>query len=281
MNNFEFLRMVNIGQYLPLESFLHRRDPRAMIVAYLFLLAATTFTKSLFGILLALAAVLILFMIGRIPLKYGLRGLLPPLPFLLILAGLQIFISVHPPDAQPLFQWRFISVYADGLLAAGKLLIRFTALILELSLASSTLSTSELIHGTESLLKPLTAFKIPVHDLVMVIQVTFRFIPFLAQAAERIAKAQASRGAEWGTRRGGLLARTRQIIPLLVPLFMISLQRAETMALAMDARGYGSMPRRSSMVVLRFGWLDAVTILLAAGASAAILLAKMSWIGWL
>lgn len=276
MNNFEFLRLVNIGQYLPLESFLHRRDPRAMIAAYVFLLAATTFTKSLSGILLALAVVLVLFIIGRIPIKYGLRGLLPPLPFLLILAVLQVFISIHPPGAQPLFQWRFISIYADGLLAASRLLLRFTALILELSLASSTLSTSELIHGTESLLKPLTALRIPVHDLVMVIQVTFRFIPFLAQAAERIAKAQASRGAEWGTRKGGLLARTRQLIPLIVPLFMISLQRAETMALAMDARGYGSMPQRSSMIVLRFGWLDALTILLAAGAGAVILLARLS-----
>jgi energy-coupling factor transport system permease protein len=273
LNNFEFLRLVNIGQYLPLDSFLHRRDPRAMIVAYSFLLAATTFTKSLNGILLALAFVLLLIFIGRIPLKYALRGLVPPLPFLLILAVLQIFVSVHPADAQPLFQWSFLSIYADGLLAASKLLIRFTVLILELSLASSTLSTSELIHGTESLLKPLTYLRIPVHDLVMVIQVTFRFIPFLAQAAERIAKAQASRGAEWGTRKGGLLARTRQLIPLIVPLFMISLQRAEIMALAMDARGYGSLPRRSSMVVLRFGWLDAITILLAAAVSSLFLLA--------
>lgn len=272
MNNFEFLRLVNIGQYLPLDSFLHRRDPRAMIVAYTLLLAATTFTKSLQGILIALGVVLILFYVGRIPLKYPLRGLLPPLPFLFVLAVLQIFLSVRPPDALPLFQWRFLSIYSDGLLAACKLLVRFTALILELSLASSTLSTSELIHGTESLLKPLTALRIPVHDLVMVIQVTFRFIPFLAQAAERIAKAQASRGAEWGTRKGGLLARTRQLIPLIVPLFMISLQRAETMALAMDARGYGSLPRRSSMVVLRFSWLDGITILLAAAASAAFLL---------
>jgi energy-coupling factor transport system permease protein len=273
VNNFEFLRLVNIGQYLPLDSFLHRRDPRAMIVAYSLLLAATTVTKSLPGILLALGFVFILFFIGRIPLKYALRGLLPPLPFLLILAILQVFISIHLPDTQPLFQWRFISIYPEGLVAASKLIIRFVALILELSLVTFTLSTSELIHGTESLLKPLTTLRIPVHDLVMVIQVTFRFIPFLAQTAERIAKAQASRGAEWGTRKGGLLARTRQFIPLIVPLFMISLERAETMALAMDARGYGSLPRRSSMVVLSFGWLDGWTILVAAVASAAILLA--------
>ena len=94
----------------------------------------------------------------------------------------------------------------------------------------------------------------------------------LAQATERIAKAQASRGAEWGTRKGGLLARTRQLIPLIVPLFMTSLQRAETMALAMDARAYGSKPQRGSMVVLTFDWPDAVAVLLAAATCAAILM---------
>lgn len=272
MNNFEFLRMVNIGQYLPLDSVLHRRDPRAMILAYFLLVAASTFTRSLTGLFLALALVLALLVLGRIPLRYALRGLLPPLPFLLLLAVLQVFISIHPPLAQPLFTWKFISIYASGLLAAARLLVRFCVLILELSLASFTLSTSELIHGLDTLLKPLTFLSLPVDDLVMVIQVTLRFIPFLAQAAERIAKAQASRGAEWGTRKGGLLARTRQVVPLVVPLFMTSLQRAEAMALAMDARGYGSQPKRSSMIVFHFDWRDGLAIVLAAAASTAILL---------
>ena len=271
MNNFEFLRMVNIGQYLPLDSVLHRRDPRAMITAYIILLAASTFTTSLTGLLIALALVLALLALGRIPLRYSLRGLLPPLPFLLLLAILQVFISIHPATAQPLFTWKFISIYASGLLAAVRLIIRFTVLILELSLASFTLSTSELIHGLNALFKPLTYLRLPINDLVMVIQVTLRFIPFLALVAERIAKAQASRGAEWGTRTGNIFTRTRAVVPLIVPLFMNSLQRAETMALAMDARAYGSQPQRSSMIVFHFSWQDALAILLAVAASAAVL----------
>ncbi len=106
----------------------------------------------------------------------------------------------------------------------------------------------------------------------MIVQVTLRFIPFLAQIAERIAKAQASRGAEWGTRKGGLIQRTRQLAPLVIPLFMTSLQRSETMAMAMEARGYGSQPKRSSMYVLHFGWQDALVILLSGIASVAIVL---------
>lgn len=272
MHNFEFLRMVNIGQYLPLDSTLHRLDARARILMYLLILMAATFTAQPAGLLFALLVVLILLSIGRIPLNFALRGLLPPLPFLLILAVLQVFVSIRPSSALPLFELGIFKIYASGLISAGMLLLRFCVLILALSLSSFTLSTSEMIHGLESLLTPFSRFGLPVHDLVMVLQVTIRFIPFLAIAAERIAKAQASRGAEWGVRRGNVFQRVRQIVPLIVPLFLTSLRRAETMALAMDARAYGSTPRRTSMHTMHFGWKDAAALLLGAGCAAVILI---------
>ena len=272
MHNFEFLRMVNIGQYLPLDSILHRLDARARILMYLLILMAATFTAQPAGLLFALLVVLTLLSIGRIPLNFALRGLLPPLPFLLILAVLQVFVSIRPPNTLPLFELGIFKVYASGLVSAGMLLLRFCVLILALSLSSFTLSTSEMIHGLESLLKPISRFGLPVHDLVMVLQVTIRFIPFLAIAAERIAKAQASRGAEWGVRKGNIFQRVRQVIPLIVPLFLTSLRRAETMALAMDARAYGSTRRRTSMYTMHFAWRDAAALLLGAGCAAVILI---------
>jgi energy-coupling factor transport system permease protein len=263
VHNFEFLRFVNIGQYLPLDSLLHRLDPRARILAYGLIIAAVTFTPRPHGLILALMLVLGLLLLGRIPLRFALRSLGPPLPFLLILAVLQIFLAVRPADALPVFRIGPVGIYATGLLSAGMLLVRFAVLILALGLASFTLSTSEMIHGLEALLSPLTRIGIPTHDFVMVVQVTVRFIPFLAQAAERIAKAQASRGAEWGVRKGNLWQRVRQVAPLIVPLFLTSLRRAETMALAMDARGYGTSHRRTSLITMRFTWLDGLVVILA------------------
>lgn len=272
MHNFEFLRMVNIGTYLPLHSILHRLDARARIIIYFCLIAAATFTQHSLGLTLALVMILIGLALGRIPLRFALRGLLPPLPFLAILGLLQIFLAPHPVSALPVYAIGPVKIYLAGFISAGMLLLRFAVLILALGLASYTLSTSELIHGLESLFSPLTKLGIPTHDLVMVMQVTIRFIPFLAQAAERIAKAQASRGADWGTRKGGLLARTRQVLPLMLPLFLTSLRRAETMALAMDARGYATVTRRTSMQVMHFTWKDGLAILVGAAAGAAILL---------
>jgi energy-coupling factor transport system permease protein len=123
-----------------------------------------------------------------------------------------------------------------------------------------------------SLLRPLTALGLPTHAFVLMVQVSLRFLPLLAQEAERIAKAQASRGAEWGTGRGGLLRRARQALPLIVPLFLTALRRAERLAEAMEARGYHGGQGRTSMVTLRWRAADSVALLVGVGLGAAALL---------
>lgn len=271
MEQFEFLRYVNLGQYLPIKSLLHGLDARARIITYMLIIAAVTFTKSPLGLLIGLLVVLLGFLLSKIPVKFALKGLLAPLPFLVIIAILQLFITPGTPGSPLLWQWKFLHIYEAGVIAAGMLLLRFTVLILALQLASFTLSTSELIYGMEKLLSPLARMGIPTHDFVMVVQITLRFIPFLAQALERIAKAQASRGADWGTKGGSILAKAKRVIPLILPLFMTSLQRAETMAMAMDARGYGSTRMRGSLVEMKFGWQDVVLIAFGLTAAAAIL----------
>ena len=144
----------------------------------------------------------------------------------------------------------------DGFLEGIILLLRFASLVLWLSLSSFTLSISELLLGLHLLLRPLGRLGLPVEDLVLIVEVTLRFIPFLTQSAERIVKAQASRGAAWGKGSGDLLQRVRQALPMIVPLFLNSLRRAENMALAMDARGYGGSAARTSMYELHFRFVD-------------------------
>jgi energy-coupling factor transport system permease protein len=96
----------------------------------------------------------------------------------------------------------------------------------------------------------------PVHDIVLMVQIALRFIPLLADEAERIAKSQASRGANWGTGRGGPIQRTQQVLPMLLPLFLTSLERAEAMAMAIEARGYRSRGQRTSAITLNYQGAD-------------------------
>ena len=273
MSNFEFSRNLSIGQYLPLNSIIHRLDPRARLLSAIFILGTVTLATHWPGLLAGLAITFIFWALGRIPLKLGLRCLLTPLPFLLILGVLQVFFNPYP-DSSPIW----FTVFGDkisgiDLLAALTLILRFVVLILGLSLMSFCLSTSELGHGLEALLRPFERFGLPTYDLVMVVQVTLHFLPLLGQTAERIAKAQASRGGDWGSGKGGFIARARQVIPLIVPLFLVSLRRAENLALAMDARGYGGKLHRTSMIELHFRFKDTLAVMIALIASALIILA--------
>jgi energy-coupling factor transport system permease protein len=271
MSEFEFLRNLPFGQYIALDTPLERIDCRARILAFSLIFSALTLSRNLVGLLTGLLVIMISMVALRFPLRFTLRGLLSPLPFLIILAVLQVFVNPLPDEGMQLFRIGSNVIATSDLLNGVILLLRFTALILGLTIASQTLSTSELTHGMESLLTPLKWLHFPVHDLVVVMQVSLRFIPLLAQVAERIAKAQASRGAAWQKGSGSLLSRVRLFIPLLLPLFLTSLRRAENMALAMDARGYGSRKERSSLISYRFGWVDALVVLLSLGISVMIL----------
>ncbi len=269
MSNFEYMGQVTIGQYLPLDSFLHRLDARARIFIFFFPVVLITFEPKPFGLLLAILLVFAGLLLAHIPLRFALRGLLPPLPFLLILMIFQIFLS-RSQTPEILFKYGPVILTWGGILAGITLLLRFTGLILGLSLATFCLSTSHLVHGLESLLRPFNRVGIPTRDLIMVIQVTVRFLPLLAQTAERIAKAQAARGAEWGTGQGSLFQRARQVIPLLVPLFITSLHKAENMALAMDARAYGSSTQATAMMEFNFRLVDGLAMAVCASTCLAI-----------
>jgi energy-coupling factor transport system permease protein len=261
MREFEFQRFITIGQYLPTGSVIHRLDARARLIAGALLVSAVTAAPHFAGLGWALAVILLALIVAQIPLDYALKGLLPPLPFIVILALLQIFFGPQE-DETLVIAWRAIRISWADLRIGAMLISRFGALILALSLFSFCISTRELVSGLDALLKPLTALGVPTHDFVLMVQVTLRFLPLLAREAERIAKSQASRGAEWGTGRGGLFNRTRQALPLLVPLFLTSLRRAENLALAMEARSYTGGQGRTSMTTLHFRLFDGLVVLL-------------------
>jgi len=272
MSEFEYLRNISIGQYLPLNTSIHRLDPRAKLAGFTLLILAVTLTTHIDGLFAALAGALLLMVLSRIPFSYILRGFAAPLPFLLILAVLQAFITSHTAQSHAVFSLFGIRIFSEGLLAAAMLLLRFSSLLVLLPISTSTASSLDIIHGLDLLLKPLNRIGIRTDGIVMAVQIMLRFIPFLAISAEKIAKSQASRGAEWGSKQGGLLHKARRLLPFLIPLFSGSLRQAETLAEAMAARGYGSFPERTAAYAYEFNIKDAAFILLCGLLSAGILL---------
>jgi energy-coupling factor transport system permease protein len=133
-----------------------------------------------------------------------------------------------------------------------------------------------LSHGTERLLRPLQRVGVPAHELALVLTLTLRFLPLLAQEMERIIKAQTSRGADFGGSRWNFVQRARRMFPLLIPLFVTSLRRAEDLIQAMEARCYLGGKGRTNLIRLQAKPIDLVALTLVATFAAIMFLADFA-----
>ena len=265
MSEFEFLRNVTIGQYIPAESIIHRLDPRAKLLGALFFALAVSSTRSIIATLVVLVLLMGVIILSKLPILYVLRGLLPGLPFLIFLFAMQIlFQGGNIPCGVTWFEWWFVRITPclAELVVLG--MLRVVAFLYIVSLLTLTTTSSYLTHGIEILLAPLQRIGLPVHEFALANMIALRFIPTLAEELERTAKAQASRGGDFGNApwyRPDLMARAR--LPLIIPLFVNALRRAEDLVLAMEARSYVGGKGRTKFVELHFRAVDWVAILLS------------------
>lgn len=251
-----------ITPYIPGSSPIHRLEGITRLGTVILLAGAITAAAGPLGLGLGLAAILTACRIARIPLRLLWRSLLAPLPFILILAIIQPFLRPGG-DAPLIVLFDIFPLTAAGLWAGAVLLLRFCALVMLFNLASFCLPASEAVRAMDQALRPFTRLGLPVQEIILTTQVTLNFLPFLAQTAQRIAKAQAARGADWDTHKGGLFTRVRLVLPFIVPLFLITLRRAENMALAMEGRGFDARRPRSLRSAPRFTVSDGAAWLLS------------------
>lgn len=271
-SRFEFLGSAAIGQYIPRDSYFHRRDPRARLVIFVVLFFSIVFTRTFIGLGVGLSCVLLLFFLAQIPLKPAGKAFRRALPFLLILALLQILLGGRTESDMTLWNVFGFAITYRAVGNAGMLLGRFSVLIILLNGLTMTLSTAQITAALFYMLKPIEKLGFPINDLTMVIQITMRYLPLIAQTAEKITKAQAARGGDWEQRGFNPIRQAKRVLPLIVPLMVTSLKRAETMALAMESRGFNAAKQRSSLYALKFTWRDAIYLFTVVLISITILL---------
>lgn len=259
-NQFEFLGNTSLGQYIPGRSWFQRRDPRAKLLVFLSLFFGIVFSNNIFGVMTGVIVIFSLYLMSRFPIKSAWRTILRASPFLLLLCILQILLASGTETSVVLFRVFGLEIYQTSVMGAVLLLLRFIALICLLNLAVMSISTSQISAAIFHLFKPFERIGFPVNDLTMVLQITLRYIPLVAQIAEKIAKAQAARGGDWERRGFNPIKQAKMVLPLIVPVIIMSLKRAETMAVAMESRGFNAAERRSSFYEFTFSWQDASLI---------------------
>lgn len=153
-------------------------------------------------------------------------------------------------------------VYSVGLLKGTFFLIRIILIVFLSTLLTASTSTTDINLGLEWVLHPLTIIKVPVAEIAMMFSLTLRFIPTLLIETSKIMKAQASRGIDFN--EGTFVQKIKQIVTLLIPMFFISITRAEDLANAMEARGYVIGNPRTNIDELKFRNRDFVSFALVA-----------------
>jgi energy-coupling factor transport system permease protein len=148
--------------------------------------------------------------------------------------------------------------------------LRLLLLVITTLLITLTTSPVAFADGIEYLLSPLRRVGVPGHEIAMMMTIALRFIPTLMEESDKIRKAQMARGADFES--GSILRRARNMVPLLVPLFISAFRRADDLAVAMEARCYRGGDKRTKMRELKTSSLDYIGILTALGICLSILI---------
>lgn len=243
----ELTKNLTLGIYFPGNTTLHCLDPRTKIVATTGLISLLLFTNNYTAYAFFAAFALGLILIAKIPVGFALRGLRPMIPFLAMMWLFQIFFQ-KPPGAAVVFSWWRLSVTDAGLHIGTLMSIRVLLLYLVTTILTLTTSTVELTDGTEALLRPFQKIGIPAQELALTMVIALRFVPTLAEEAEKIIKAQMARGVDFG--RGNFIQKIIKLFPVLLPLFINAFRRADELITAMESRCYTGGTGRTKMKVL-------------------------------
>ena len=244
------LRDITLGQYYPADSVIHKLDPRTKLFATLLFIISVFSFDGIVGFIVMTAFLFGVIALSKVPLSFMLRGL-KAIMILLVIAGLfNLFLT----PGQVLWSMWKIHITREGLRNAVLMTIRMVYLIMGSSVMTLTTTPNQLTDGLEKALKPLQKINVPVHEIAMMMSIALRFIPILIEETDKIMKAQMARGADFET--GGLVKKAKNMVPLLVPLFVSAFRRANDLALAMEARCYVGGEGRTKMIPLVYHKVD-------------------------
>ena len=258
---------MTLGQYYPGHSYLHQMDPRAKILCTMIFIVAIFLANNLYSYIVVAGFTFLAIALSGVPAKMIWKAIKP----LWVILVFTMLIHILTTPGMEIFSWKFIHISEEGIRNGIVMTLRLVFLIAFSSLLTYTTSPIVLTDGIEDLLMPFRRFGVPAHELAMMMTIALRFIPTLLEETDRIMKAQSSRGADFVN--GNLWQRAKNMIPLLVPLFISAFRRADDLATAMEARCYRGGEGRTKMHQLSYTWRDRnafIAIVLVTGALIAL-----------
>ena len=244
------------GQYYPGHSLIYQLGPASKLLINLALLLVILLVDNLTSCLGPLVLLLLALKASKVPWLVFYHDVKP----LMIIALVTVFFQLlFEQGGKVIWQFGLFRITQWGISSSLVILARFSLIIIASALLTLSTSPIEIANGLRSLLRPLQAFRVPVDDLSLMISISLRFIPILAQELTTIEKAQKSRGVDFQS--GSWVARIKKMALLLMPLLFKSFERAQTLSDAMVARGYQNGINRVAFGN-HFRWQDGLAWLL-------------------
>lgn len=247
---------ITIGQYYQAQSLIHGLDPRVKIGGTLLYVITLFFYKNFAGYALAILFLALVIRLSKVPFKFMVRGMKSILFLLMLTVLFNLFLTPGTPVVK---FWKF-QITQEGTSLAVSMVFRLSLLVIGSSIMTLTTTPNNLTDGMEKMLGFLKVFKVPVHEVAMMMSIALRFIPILLEETDKIMKAQMARGADFES--GGLIKRAKAMVPLLVPLFVSAFRRANDLAMAMEARCYRGGEGRTKMKPLKYRGRDVLAYLI-------------------
>lgn len=245
-----------LGRYVPGQSILHRLDPRSKLLSLFVFILIIFWANNLPTHVLLIGFMTCLIMLSGIKVSYFLNGVKPMVGIILFTTLFQLFFTAGD---EIIWQFGILKITQEGIYQAIIIFMRFVLIIFFSTLLTLTTTPLSLADAVESLLKPLTIFKVPAHEIGLMLSLSLRFVPTLMDDTVTIMNAQRARGVDFG--EGNMIQKVKSVIPILIPLFASSLKRAYALAIAMEARGYQGGTGRTKYRLLQWKFMDSLSLL--------------------
>lgn len=234
------LNNISIGRYINKSSVVHKLNPVFKIISLIIMITSIFFIDSYIDIILLSMYLLLTMLYSDIDIKIYLKNILGIKIFLIFIFIIDIiFFTNINRIIFDIFKLIFIVLYS--------------------SVLTYTTSITELTYGIEKILKPFNKI-IPTSDIAMIITLSIRYIPTLTEEANRIINAQKLRGIDFTTRN--IKERLISIGGIFIPMFTLSIRKAEITADIMDLRLYNYGKSRTNYRTNNWQIIDSLLLIL-------------------
>lgn len=237
-----------IGKFIPGDTLIYKFDPRVKLGINILLIVMVFLTSNLIMLGVVLLPIFLAYIFLGLRKSLLLRALKPVIAIGIFIFIINLFVLKQPTgteasDFYVYVSWWKLEISNKAIKLTILIIIRIYIMILATTLLTTTTSPMALTRAIEDILWPLKIFRIKVNIIALIISIALRFIPTLLEEAQRIMKAQASRGVDF--KYGGLKTKAKALVTLIIPLFVSAFAKAEDLANAMETRGYDPYEKRT------------------------------------